>query len=182
MRPGQDECKPKHNVTETELVCFRESPIHGLGGFAKSDIPKGARFLEYLGERIDKQESARRCEQNNVYIFALNEHQDIDGNVAWNPARLLNHSCGPNCEAEFEDDRIWLAASRDIRAGEEITFNYGFDLENYHEYPCCCGSPNCVGYIVAEEFFGHVRSQAEAHVESLEIPPRICCRHKQPKA
>lgn len=143
----------------TEHVAFRESTIHGRGGFAKGNIRKDTRILEYLGERIDKEESCRRCELNNVYIFSLNDREDIDGNVEWNPARLLNHSCCPNCEARLEAGRIWLIAGRDIKAGEELTFNYGFDLEDYREYPCHCGSPECVGFIVAEEFFDHVRRQ-----------------------
>jgi uncharacterized protein len=41
-----------------------------------------------------------------------------------------------------------------------VTFNYGFDLEDYRQYPCRCGSPDCVGFIVAEEFFEHVRRQS----------------------
>jgi uncharacterized protein len=145
---------------ETDLVLFKGSPIHGMGGFAKLAIGKGTRIVEYVGERISKSESLRRCEQNNEYIFSLNEEQDLDGNVAWNPARLFNHSCAPNCDAYLEDGRIWIFATRDIRAGEEITFNYGYDLVDYREYPCRCGSPNCVGYIVAEEFFEHVRTRA----------------------
>jgi uncharacterized protein len=143
-------------ILETELLRFGESPIHGQGGFAKAVIPKGTRILEYLGERISKAESLRRCEADNQYIFALNATEDLDGNVAWNPARLLNHSCAPNCEAELQDERIWIVASRDIQAGEEVTFNYGYDLTDYLDYPCRCGSPNCVGYIVAEEFFEHM--------------------------
>jgi uncharacterized protein len=145
--------------TQTELVVLTLSTIHGLGGFAKTAIPKGRRLMQYMGEMIDKQESLRRCEQNNVYLFALNDRCDIDGDVPWNPARYLNHSCSPNCEAEVDEDQIWLVASREIRAGEELTFNYGFDLESYRDYPCSCGSPNCVGFIVAEEFFDHVRNQ-----------------------
>lgn len=151
--------QPLQATLETELVTFHASPIHGLGGFAKVDLPKGTSILEYQGERITKQESARRCEANNVYIFSLNEQEDIDGNVIWNPARYLNHSCSPNCEAVLESDTIWLVASKDIKAGEELTFNYGFDLENYREYPCACGSPDCVGFMVSEEFFQHVRNQ-----------------------
>jgi SET domain-containing protein len=50
-------------------------------------------------------------------------------------------------------------ARRGIQAGEEITFNYGYDLEDYREHPCRCGATGCAGYIVAEEFFGHVRKQ-----------------------
>ena len=148
-------------VAETELVLFQPSPIHGLGGFAKTAISKGARILEYLGEKIDKPESLRRCEANNEFIFALNAQQDLDGNVEWNPARFINHSCAPNCDAVCEDERIWIVAHRDIRAGEELTFNYGFDLEDYKEHPCRCGSPHCVGFIVSEEFFEHVRKQRQ---------------------
>ncbi len=144
---------------ETDRVAFRASPIHGTGGFAKSPLGQGTRVLEYLGERISKPESLRRCEADNPFIFSLNEGEDIDGNVDWNPARYINHSCAPNCDAELEDGRIWIVAKRDIPAGEEITFNYGYDLENYREYPCHCGAPGCVGYIVAEEFFEHVRRQ-----------------------
>jgi len=138
---------------------FRASPIHGLGGFAKTAIGKGTRVVEYVGERISKSESLRKCEGNNEFIFSLNDEQDLDGDVAWNPARLLNHSCAPNCEAELQEDRIWIVALRDIPAGEEITFNYGYDLVDYRDYPCRCGAPDCVGYVVAEEYFEHVLSR-----------------------
>lgn len=158
-RPDRSVASGGDRVTESDLVTFRESKIQGVGGFAKADLPAGARVLEYLGEKIDKEESARRCEANNVYIFSLNDKQDIDGNVEWNPARFLNHSCSPNCEAQLEDNRIWLVTLRQVKAGEELTFNYGFDLQDYREYPCHCGAPACVGYIVAEEFFEHVRRQ-----------------------
>ena len=151
----------KRPVAETAGVVFKRSPIHGTGGFARQSIPKGARVIQYVGERIDKRESLRRCAADNQYIFTLNQETDLDGNVAWNPARFVNHSCAPNCEAEVEDNRIWLVARRDIQAGEEITFNYGFDLEDYHDYPCRCGAAHCVGFIVAEEYFEHVRRQRE---------------------
>jgi uncharacterized protein len=150
------EHSPTGGISETELLVFEASPIHGCGGFAKAAIGKGTRVIEYVGERISKSESLRKCAGNNEFIFSLNEEQDLDGDVAWNPARLLNHSCAPNCEAELQEDRIWIMASRDIPAGEEITFNYGYDLVDYRQYPCRCGAPNCVGYIVAEEFFEHV--------------------------
>jgi uncharacterized protein len=146
--------------SETEWLRFGHSPIHGFGAFARRDLPKGARLIEYVGQKIDKQESLRRCEENNEYIFTLNEQEDLDGNVEWNPARFINHSCAPNCDAELEEGRIWIVASRAIRAGEEIALNYGFDLEDYRKYPCRCGAPGCVGFIVAEEFFEHVRRQA----------------------
>jgi uncharacterized protein len=144
---------------ESDSLVFKDSPIHGQGGFATAAIPKGTRILEYRGERISKAEALRRCEASNEYIFALTVEQDLDGSVPWNPARLINHSCAPNCEAQMEDQRIWIVARRDIQPGEEITFNYGYDLVDYQDHPCLCGSPECVGYIVAEEFFELVRAR-----------------------
>jgi SET domain-containing protein len=141
----------------TNWMVVRASAIHGLGAFAATEIPASTRVVEYLGERIDKSKSVRRCAEGNEYIFSLNEGEDLDGNVSGNPARLLNHSCAPNCEAQNSNGRIWLISLRDIAPGEELTFNYGYDLEDYRNYPCACGAPGCVGYIVAEEFFEHVR-------------------------
>jgi uncharacterized protein len=144
-------------VTQPEWLVFGPSGIHGCGGFARRDIPSGTRIIEYLGTKITKAESVVRCQQNNEYIFSLDEEHDLDGNVEWNPARLINHSCNPNCDAELDRGRIWIVARRDIRSGEEVTFNYGFDLVDYKEYPCRCGAPECVGYMVAEVFFPQIR-------------------------
>ena len=146
-------------VSETELVVFRRSAIHGTGGFARRSIPAGTTVIEYVGEKITKAESLVRCEANNEYIFTLDDDFDLDGNVPWNLARFLNHSCAPNCEAELEAGRILIIATRDIVAGEELTFNYGYDLADYRDHPCRCGSAECVGFIVAGEFFAHVRDQ-----------------------
>jgi SET domain-containing protein len=156
-KPNQmDSPDMPRDAFEADRLVFRDSRIHGRGGFAKMAIRQGTRVVEYVGERISKAESLRRCESNNECIFALNSEQDLDGSVAWNPARFINHSCAPNCEARMENERIWVVATREIQPGEESTFNYGYDLEDYQDYPCRCGSPNCVGHIVAEEFFAHV--------------------------
>lgn len=133
------------------------SSIHGQGGFSTRFIHAGARVVKYIGERITKAESLRRCEAQNWFIFGLDEEFDLDGNVEWNAARFLNHSCAPNCETVCEEGRIWIVALRDIQGGEEITFNYGYDLADYEEHPCHCGAPACVGYIVSEELFARVR-------------------------
>jgi hypothetical protein len=137
------------------------SPIDGRGGFAARSIQRGERVVEYAGEKISKAESLRRCESQNWFIFGLDGEFDLDGNVEWNPARFLNHSCAPNCEAVCEEGRVWIIALRDISPGEEITFNYGYDLTDYKEHPCRCGAPGCVGCIVGEEFFEHVRGNRD---------------------
>jgi SET domain-containing protein len=142
------------------MLRFESSAIHGRGGFALVPIPAETRIIEYVGVKITKAESLRQCELENGCIFSLDDEFDLDGNVDWNAARLLNHSCSPNAEALILDGGIWVLALRDIAAGEEVTFNYNYDLQDYREHPCRCGSPKCVGYIVAEEFFSAVRPVA----------------------
>jgi SET domain-containing protein len=140
----------------------RPSSLHGLGAFATEPIRGGARVAQYNGEKITKAESVRRCEANNNFIFHLDDDWDVDGAVPWNAARFLNHSCAPNCDAELIGDEIWIVARRDIAVGEELTFNYGYDLEDYRDYPCRCGAPECVGYIVDEEFFPLLRQRQQS--------------------
>ncbi|MCX6868634.1 MAG: SET domain-containing protein-lysine N-methyltransferase [Verrucomicrobia bacterium] len=139
----------------------RGSEIHGRGVYARCFIPKKTRICEYVGEIIDKNQSARRGLTQHaksvetgdaaVYIFTLSKNFDIDGNVPWNTARLINHSCSPNCEAWIEGRRIFIHALRDIHPDEELTYDYGFDVDCYEEHPCRCGKPECVGHIVSRE-------------------------------
>ncbi len=147
--------------TSNELYEVKPSGIHGRGIFARVDIPAETRILEYVGERISKKESLRRRKENNFFVFTVTNKFDIDGAVDWNPARFVNHSCAPNCEARMEEERIWIYAVRDLRAGEELTFNYGYDLQDYEEHPCRCGAPECLGFMVAQEHFRHVRRKQQ---------------------
>ena len=149
---------PTTEATEaTENVLVRQSVIHGTGAFARRHHPKGSRVIEYVGEIISKAESVRRITADNEFIFTLEGDVDLDGKVAWNPARFINHSCAPNCEAEVDGQVVWIIALRDIQAGEELSFNYGYDLTDFHEHPCRCSAESCVGYMVAEEHFEQVR-------------------------
>jgi SET domain-containing protein len=145
-----------------EWLDVRPSPIAGRGLFARTDLAAGQRIIEYVGERITKDESLRRCEAGNPYIFALDDEHDLDGSVEWNLARFINHSCAPNCETEDDEGRIWVVALRDIRAGEELTYNYNFDLTEFREHPCRCGAEHCVGFMVAEEHFPALRRLRES--------------------
>ncbi|MGE9294882.1 MAG: SET domain-containing protein [Puniceicoccales bacterium] len=140
---------------------LRQSSIHQQGMFARVDIKEGEQIIEYIGERISKDESTRRCLEweekarkkgvGLVYVFDLNEEFDLDGNVDDNPAKYINHSCDENCEAVNEEDRIYIYAKKDIPEGAELSFDYGYELEHFIDHPCKCGSDNCVGYIVAKD-------------------------------
>jgi SET domain-containing protein len=151
----------REHVPEPNRIEFHPSAIHGIGGFARLPILKGEVVVEYVGERISKEESVRRCAMSNAFIFALDETHDLDGNIPANLARFLNHSCQPNCEAIEQNGRIWIVTLRDIAVGEELTFNYGYSLEEYNEHPCHCGSGECVGFVLAEEYHEMVRRRTQ---------------------
>lgn len=150
---------PRRMTSDPPSIFTAASLIQGTGGFAMRAFAAGERIIEYVGERISKEESARRCEAENWCIFALDEEWDLDGAVDWNPARYINHSCEPNCDAECDEGRIWIIARRDIARGEELSFNYGYDLVDFRDHPCRCGSAECLGFIVAEEFHDEFRQR-----------------------
>ena len=144
-----------------KLSEVRESAIHGRGLYATADIAAGAAIIQYLGEKITKAESNRRALEweeraresgdGLVYNFELDDEWDLDGLVGDNPARYINHSCDGNCEAINDDNEIWITARRAIKKGEELLYDYGYDMEHFLDHPCKCGSDNCIGYIVREE-------------------------------
>lgn len=145
-----------------EYVRIGRSGVHGRGIFAARDLPKGSYVMEYKGERVSKKEGDRRTdaqwERGRVYTFELSRRVDLDGSVRSNVARLANFSCDPNCESENEGGRhVWIRALRDIRAGEEITYDYNFPLV---EPPpvCKCGAASCRGYIVGEDHVAELKA------------------------
>lgn len=151
-----------------EHIEIKNSGIHSNGAFALKPIVKGTKIIEYVGRKISKDEAEiiaekelnthrENVEKGAVYIFEVNDEWDVDGNVDWNPAKYINHSCSPNSEVEIEDDRIWIVALRDINVGEEITYDYGYDLENWEDHPCKCGSENCIGYIISSDEWDNLK-------------------------
>jgi len=89
----------------------RNSKIHGKGVFARRDIPKGTRIVEYVGDRITHKQADDRYEghdpnDNHTFLFIVDRRTVIDGGVKGNDARFINHSCDGNCESEIEKARV----------------------------------------------------------------------------
>jgi len=141
------------------------SGIDGMGAFARKRIPSDTEIGRYTGERIAKDVSRRRLQEGNRFIFYWNEQFDLDGDRADNLCKYLNHSCDANCESRWCDGHIGIFTLRAVAPGEELTINYGYDLDNYRLFPCRCRAKNCVGYMVAEEFFDRLR-QTNANLPS----------------
>ncbi len=81
----------------------------------------------------------------------LNKRYDIDGDVDYNFAKFINHSCNPNCEVDIIDNEIWISSIKRIKKGAELFYNYGYPFDtDFVDHICKCGSRNCVGYILSD--------------------------------
>lgn len=112
----------------------------GLGLFALEPIAKGKRIVEYTGPFISNEEVDERT---GKYFFGVNTKWSIDGSPRSNIARYINHSCRPNSEAIISGRRVWIWSRRNIKPGEEITYDYG---EEYFEdiiKPIGCRCEKC---------------------------------------
>lgn len=150
-------------LSKNQYIEVKSSGIHQRGVFAKQDIPKGTRIIEYIGQKITKAESLKRAiatfdkskkkQTGAVYIFTLNKRYDLDGTVGGNESRFINHGCWTNCESDVIGGRIWIIAKKNISQGDELVYDYGFefDPEDFKEYPCYCGHQRCRKYIVAHD-------------------------------
>jgi hypothetical protein len=143
-------------------IAVHNSPIHGRGVFALRRILKGVRIIEYKGKLITDKEADRRysrmhANSPHTMLFSLDGGLVIDATRRGNSARWINHSCAPNCEIEEEGHRIFIDARRDIRAGEELTYDYNLQIGEKHtkkakrEHACFCKARRCRGTMLGEE-------------------------------
>ena len=155
------------NKSSNEFVRIRYSKIHGNGGFAKKDIPKGTKLIEYIGRKVTKEEAETISDKEGVFLFEVNKKWDIDGNVPENIARFINHSCDPNCTFDIKNNQIWIKAMKGIKKGEELSYNYGFDLEGHKKYPCRCGTKNCVGFILDKDHWHKIKKRKQKVLDAM---------------
>jgi len=123
----------KHVPGERKLAVKRSSA--GLGLFAGEAIPKGACVIEYVGRTVSKEESES---SRSKYLFEISKNKTIDGKPAINKAGYINHSCAPNCETEIAKGRVFVMAIRNIKPGDELSYDYGKEYCIEHCVPCRC--------------------------------------------
>ena len=147
-------------VASGKRIQVRRSGVHGKGVFALQDLAKGETLIEYVGEVISWDEAQDRHphdpnDPNHTFYFHVNEDRVIDALHGGNSSRWINHSCAPNCEADEDNDRIFIKAIRNIKAGEELNYDYGLSINEPYtkklkaEYPCTCGSAHCRGTLLS---------------------------------
>ena len=128
-------------------IVRRRSPVHGHGVFAAEPITKNTRIVTYDGELIRNgpectAREERYLEEGCIWVFRVNRAWSRDAAVGGNIARFINHACTPNCYFQVVDKTIWIRAARNIRAGEELTYDYRTVGDKTLKCRCRSGCPN----------------------------------------
>ena len=135
-----------------KLYKIKKSNIDNRGLYAAENIKKDTKIIEYKGKIITVRETDTNPKFDNdkaIYLFNLNKKYDLDGDFKYNTARLINHSCEPNCEVDGVGLKLWIYSIKDIKKNDELTYDYGFSFDkDYKDFPCRCGAKKCVGFIV----------------------------------
>lgn len=140
-------------------IVVRRSGIHGRGVFARRLLREGETVCEYKGERISEAEIGRRYPEqrdglNHTFVFGVEHDLNIDGGANGNIARWINHGCDANCDTYEKDQRIYVRAIRDIRPGEELSYDYAIEAGERltkalkARWPCWCGAKKCRGTVL----------------------------------
>lgn len=156
--PAKTSTTSKTGKIRSPIIIVRGSEIHGKGVFAARAIAKGERIIEYKGKVITEEEADDRYgddDTNHTFLFLLDNDMVIDAYRGGNSARWINHSCNPNCEPVEEDDRLYIHAIRNIKAGDELSYEYNLVIEERYTptikrlYACRCGTSKCHGTFLA---------------------------------
>jgi SET domain-containing protein len=128
-------------VNKKDFKIIRAKKGAGMGLSTKRDFKKGERIIEYVGI-IKKTKDVE--EDLTKYLFEINKSYTIDGSPRWNLARYINHSCGPNAESVVTKGKVFIDAIKPIKAGDEITYDYGKEYFNEFIKPIGCKCTKCL--------------------------------------
>lgn len=112
----------------------------GLGLYAKTPLKRGEFVIEYTGKLLNVEEANKK---GGKYLFELNSKWTIDGSGRENLARYINHSCRPNCEAYIIGKKVKIKTIKNIKEGEELSYDYGKDYFNEYIKPFGCRCEKC---------------------------------------
>ncbi len=120
-----------------DLVSVQRTSSKGLGIFAIRDIKKDEIITEFSGPVVTIPEFDGIPDEVIDHLFNIGVDKYI---MAREPAVRTNHSCDPN--AGIVKD-VFLVAMRNIKAGEEVTFDYSTIIADAWVMECQCGSDLC---------------------------------------
>ncbi|KAF1330171.1 Histone-lysine n-methyltransferase, partial [Globisporangium splendens] len=164
----------------------------GWGLRVTEPVKAGRLVIEYVGEVINEEEKERRLqdhakntpEDKNMYIMELEKGVYIDARFKGSVSRYINHSCDPNCHLlkwrVKGVNRIAITALKDIKAGEELSYDYQFHTKQAMEWKCHCKSKNCRG-TMAPEKINHGTGEPQRKLTKKELKEKEKRAMKQEK-
>ncbi len=123
-----------------ELTLLVKRSSAGLGLYAGEPIKKGTCVIEYVGRELSDEESRT---SRSKYLFEISKKRTIDGKPRINKAGYINHSCDPNCETEISKGRVFVMAIKNIKEGDELTYDYGTEYVDEFIKPHGCRCAPC---------------------------------------
>ncbi|MBL7045412.1 MAG: SET domain-containing protein [Parcubacteria group bacterium] len=127
----------KKKIMKEGLVVKRAQAGAGFGLYTTDAIKKRDFVIEYKGEIVP---TATANERGTKYLFDISTRRVIDGSPRYNTARYINHSCRENCESEIDGSHVYIYAIKNIKEGEELTYDYGKEyFDEYIKGHCKCG-------------------------------------------
>lgn len=113
----------------------------GCGIFAVEEIPPRRFIIEYYGKLVSSKAADNVCGR---YLFDLENGKTILGGTRKNKARYVNHACRPNAEVRIAKNRIYIYSTKRIKAGEEVTYDYGKEYFTMFIKPHGCKCRTCL--------------------------------------
>lgn len=131
-------------------LIVRSSAIHAAGVYTTEAITKGTHVVEYTGPIITRERADELYDgYPYTYLFGLEDGENIiDGTGI---AAFINHSCDANCETDEIDGHVWIIAAENIKAGEELCYDYNLYDGDDDPCICTCGAKACRGSMYSEE-------------------------------
>lgn len=119
-------------------VAVRESPGRGDGVFAEETIQLGQSIFRMDGPYVTWDEAVALGRENHVMPISPTRYANMS------LENTLNHSCDPNIGYA---DALTGIALRDVRVGEELTWDYSMLTVDGWSMHCACGTAACRGTI-----------------------------------
>lgn len=124
-----------------------KSGIHGVGAFTEQAIPARKKIGSMGGTIIsEKAANAKAKTKDVLHLVEYGNGKTLDGTKNGNALSHVNHSCVPNSYIRILGWHVEFYALKKIKAGEEITCDYGI---TYHDgkLRCGCGAKGCKGFL-----------------------------------
>lgn len=151
----------------------RASKIHGTGVFATRNFKKGELVLTIDDSDPVPNRSQLTPEQAiHIDVFIGKDGKE-KVTFMKSPEKYINASCDPNvCSRTDMKSGVRIAyALKDIRKGEEVTWDYALNSWEEWDIPveCNCGSPNC-RRVIHGNFFTLPRDVQLRYIPLLDQP------------